>query len=256
MSDETVDTSIESTPKNLHDLQKKMKLKGTVTRIELYGAFIDVGLETPAILHISNIGNRVNRVEDALSIGQEVEVWVDKADPDSEQLMVTMEEPLAVEWRDLAEGKVFTGTVTRLENFGVFIDIGAEKDGLAHVSELSHEYVKHPAEILKVGEQVEVQVLGFSRKKRRINLSLKALQEKPEAALENLSARDIVIEEEEVFEEMPTAMEMALRRAMGQNGAPEKRERGKKGKKGRRSDRSLQEQILSRTLELATGDDN
>ena len=254
MSDDKVEEKISEVPASLEGLEKKMKLKGTVSRIELYGAFVDVGLDVSAILHISNIGNRVNRVEDALSIGDEVVVWVDKVDVDNQQLMVSMEEPLAVEWRDLEEGKVYTGTVTRLENFGAFIDIGAEKDGLAHVSELSHEYVKHPAEVLRVGDEVEVKVLGFSRKKRRINLSLKALQEKPEAALEDLRAKDIEYEEEESFEEMPTAMEIALRRAMGDNGEGGKKAKGKKTKKQRGKDRSLQEQILLRTLELA-GDD-
>lgn len=248
------ETNIEETavPAVGSDLEKKSELKGTVTRVELYGAFVDIGRDNPAILHISNLGRRVNRVSDVLSVGQEVDVWIDRVDEETGQVMLTLEEPLSVEWRDLAEGNVYTGTVTRLENFGAFIDIGAEKDGLAHVSELSHEFVKHPAEVLSVGSEVEVQVLGFSRKKRRINLSLKALQEKPEGALETMSAADIEIEEEENFDEMPTAMEIAMRQAMETNGGPDRR----KGKKARRSARRRQTQddIMARTLSLSMED--
>ncbi|MBK9052128.1 MAG: S1 RNA-binding domain-containing protein [Chloroflexi bacterium] len=63
--------------------------------------------------------------------------------------------------------------------FGAFVDIGAEKEGLVHISELSHDYVKHPSEAVRVGDEVSVKVLNFSKRKRRINLSVKALLEKP-----------------------------------------------------------------------------
>ena len=74
------------------------------------------------------------------------------------QIMVTMIEPLAVEWRDLKNGQTYTGTVSRLENYGAFIDIGAEREGLVHISEISHDYVKHPSEVLKAGDEVQVEV--------------------------------------------------------------------------------------------------
>lgn len=252
-ADATVSDSSESDSRESREsIEKKSQLKGTVTRVELYGAFVDIGREEPAILHISHLGRRVNRVSDVLSVGQEVDVWVDRVDEETGQVMLTLEAPLAVEWRDLAEGNVYTGTVTRLENFGAFIDIGAEKDGLAHVSELSHEFVKHPAEVLSNGQEVEVQVLGFSRKKRRINLSLKALQEKPESAYEKMSAKEIEYEPEESFDEMPTAMEIALREAMDSNGGPAR----SKGKKARRNNRrrKAQEEIMNRTLSMTMDD--
>lgn len=239
--------------KNINDLQKKMKLKGTVTRLELYGAFVDIGLDAPAILHISQLPERVNRVSDVLSIDEEIAVWVDKVDTARNQVTVTMQQPLAVEWSDLAEGQVYEGKVVRLENFGAFVDIGAEKEGLVHVSELSHDYVKHPAEVIKAGDEVEVKVLGFSRKKRRINLSIKALQEKPEAQLDQLSMNEIEYPAEEIEEEdMPTAMEMALRSAMGDAGVNiRSKQRGKKKKDRRAARRAQQEEIIMRTLELA-----
>lgn len=237
-------------------LNRKDQLTGTVTRLELYGAFIDVGLENQALIHISKLGNEhVNRVADVLSVGQEVTVWVEKADAARKQLMVTMIEPLAVEWRDLKNGQTYTGTVSRLENYGAFINIGAEREGLVHISELSHDYVKQPSEVVNVGDEVQVQVLGFSKRKRRIDLSMKALMEKPE--IESLfqtqqnQVEEYDYEEEEDDGDVPTAMELALRKAFGNdNLRPEGRRRGKNKKKRRRRERgrSQQDALLERTL--------
>ena len=232
-------------PESIEDLEKKMRVKGTVERLELYGAFIDIGIDTPALIHISKLGkkNRVNRVSDALNVGDEVEVWVEKVDPEQNQVMVSMREPLAVEWSDLKARQVYTGTVTRLENFGAFVDIGAEREGLVHISEMSHDYVKHPSEVVSVDGEVEVQVLGFNRRKRRIDLSMKALQDAPRDA-EVASAEDVRAMEED-SEELPTAMEIAMRRAM-------QKEEGEGGQKKRNKQQKKkgQDDILSRTLKL------
>lgn len=233
---------------SMSDLKPKMKLTGTVDRLELYGAFVDLGVGNSAILHISKIGKGVNRVSDVLSVGDEVSVWVESVDADKGQITVTMQEPLAVEWSDLKVGQQYDGTVTRLEKFGAFVDIGAEKEGLVHVSELDHEYVKHPSEVVKVGEAIQVQVLGFSKRKRRIDLSRKALLESPESELE-VESVELEDEEEEVV--LPTAMEIALRRAMG-NGADEGTSKKKKSSATRsQQKREIQDDILSRTLKLS-----
>jgi small subunit ribosomal protein S1 len=250
-----------ATPTSLSELKPKMKLTGAVQRLELYGAFIDVGVGVNALIHISQLGeSNVNRVSDVLNVGDQVTVWVDKVDPARQQLMVTMVEPLAVEWGDLKVGHSYTGTVTRLENFGAFINIGAEREGLVHISELSHDYVKSPGEVLKVGDEVQAQVLGFNKRKRRIDLSIKALLEKPEAqyAMPAPTQQVEAYTEEELEEDgtLPTAMELALRRAMGDEQIDSLATAGKRGKKQdgrnkrRRRDKMRQrEDIYSRTLE-------
>lgn len=252
---ETQEEAVEiSAPTSLAELQPKMRVKGTVQRLELYGAFIDIGIGTNALIHISQLSeDRVNRVSDVLNEGDEVELWVSKVDPDRNQIMVSMVKPLAVEWNDLEVGQVYDGRVTRLENFGAFIDIGAEREGLVHVSELSHDYVKHPSETLRVDDEVKVQVLGFSRRKRRIDLSTKALQQKAEPEVQVFVRDDgkvAAYEQEEEDFDMPTAMELAMREAMGSDFDYEGRRRQKANKKQRRRERSRrqQEDILSRTL--------
>jgi len=253
----TVETEVAPTPTSIEELQPKMKLTGTVTRLELYGAFIDVGVGVNGLVHISRLSTgHVNRVSDVLTVGDEVTLWIDKVDPEKKQVMVTLIEPLGVDWRDLKNGQTYTGTVTRLENYGAFVNIGAEREGLVHISEISHEYVKHPSEKLTVGSEVEVQVLGFSKRKRRIDLSIKNLLEKPESQEVVYSkakpSEPFEVVEEEEFEEVPSAMEFAFRQAMGDESVDaieydNRRKQSRKSRKRKRGRRD-QEDLLDRTL--------
>jgi small subunit ribosomal protein S1 len=190
-------------PRRLADLKPAMKLEGRVTKIELFGAFIDVGVERDGLVHISRLNqDSVFRVDDVLEEGQEVEVWVHNVDSNAGRLELTMIRPVLLKWKDIKEGKRLKGQVVRLENFGAFVEIGAERPGLIHVSEMSSEYVSNPADIVRVGDEVEVVVVQVDRKKRQIRLSMK------EAFIE------FEAEEEEVEEETPTAMEFAMRQAL------------------------------------------
>ena len=245
---ETMEATIEAVdtvPTTIQDLVRKTKLTAKVKRVELYGAFVDIGVGVDAILHVSQIiGGK--RIKDVLKAGDEITVYVDKVDVDSKKIMVSMIEPLAVEWRDLADGNTYTGKVVRHENFGAFIDIGAEKEGLVHISEISHDYIRHPSQAIAVGEEVEVKVLSYSRKKRRINLSIKALLSAPEKEVEDF-IEEVFDLDEEIEEDVPTAMEYAIRRAMGPDaGSPKSR---KKSKKSRKRRRKHQDDIIGRTLE-------
>jgi len=253
ISETTVEEAAPTQPKTINDLEPKMKLSGAVVRLELYGAFIDVGVGVNALVHISQLGKEhVNRVADVLSVGDEVTVWVDKVDVQREQIMVTMIEPLAVDWKDLKVGQTYTGVVSRLETYGAFISIGAEREGLVHISELSHDYVKHPSEVVNVGSEVETQVLGFSKRKRRIDLSIKALLEKPEAQQQQTQYNrqaEAFVEFEEEDDDMPTAMEIALRQAMGDSMPKKQSKRDRRRKRNRRDRmRHQQDDIMDRTL--------
>lgn len=257
-----------------NEVKPKMKFTGTVSKIGLAGAIIDIGIERPAVLHISQISSNVQeplkRVEDVLQPGQQIEVWVRKIKADHIEL--TMIKPLDLEWREIKSGMVVKGKVTRLEKFGAFVEIGAERPGLVHISELAHGYVRTPSEVVKEGDEIEAQVLEVNRRKKQIKLSLKALQPEPEAAVvetkiettEEAPPRskgrkkttrksrskgehleDLTLMENIQTEPEPTVMEMAWQAAMEKAKARKQEERNKKN----RASTQEQEEIFSRTLE-------
>jgi predicted RNA-binding protein with RPS1 domain len=130
---------------------------------------------------------------------------------------------------------IVNGKVTRIEKFGVFIEIGAERPGLAHISELTHGYIRTPDEVVKVGDEVDVKVLEVNRRKKQIKLSLKELQVEPKQEEE----------EEQQNEPLPTAMEFALRRAMEDTGEEdESSPQSSQDKQNQEID-----EIMARTLE-------
>src|ERR1051325_7825334 len=156
-------------------LEPKTKLSGKVLKTTLAGALVDVGQNIPGVIHISQLSeNAVNKVEDVVKEGQVVDVWVRRVKKD--RIELTMIEPLALEWKEIEPEMVVKGKVVRLEPYGAFVDIGAERPGMVHVSELAHGYVKTPSEIVKEGDEVEAKVIDVDRKKKQIKLSMKALE--------------------------------------------------------------------------------
>jgi ribosomal protein S1 len=149
-----------------------------------------------------------------------------------------MLEPPEVDIRTLTPDTVLTGTVVRLESFGAFVDIGAGRDGMIHVSEMGRGYVGNPSEIMSVGDEVHVRVLEVDPRRGRISLSMK-----------DLPTSDYEIEEDE--EEIPSSMELALRAALDQEGLPMPTEPKSKRhrKKTKRQRRQAQDDIIARTLD-------
>jgi predicted RNA-binding protein with RPS1 domain len=167
-----------------------------------------------------------------------VTVWVKKVDATNARLDLTMIEPLAVEWAELKRGQVYTGKVTKTEKFGAFVDIGAERPGLVHISEMATYRVEDVNEVVKTGGEVRVQVIGLDPRKKQIKLSIKAAE-----AAETEPETDEVEGESENL----TAMQAAFRRA--QQAAGQERNSPDAGGQGRKvKDRGIQEDLLSRTL--------
>ena len=224
---------------NNSELKRKDLVKGKVRKITLSGALVDIGRDKPAVIPISQLRkDKVKRVEEVVKEGEEIEAWVRRVDEAREMVELTLIRPLDLEWRDIKAGMKVAGKVEKIEKFGAFVNIGSERPGLVHVSEMSHDYVRNPEDVVSVGSEVEAQVLAVDRKKKQIKLSLKALQEDPRAA--------IVEEAEEDDEPVPTAMESALRKAMDENEAGNKTPN--KSSKKKKKDSGM-EDILARTLE-------
>ena len=247
---------------NLSEIKRKMHFEGTVVKTSLAGAIVDIGQGTPGVVHISRLSTEpVKRVEDIVQVGQKVDVWVLAVFPKKNRIDLTMMRPLDLEWNEIKPELVVKGKVTRLEKFGVFVDIGAERPGLVHISEMTHDYIRTPGDMVKEGDEVEVKVLDVDKKKRQIKLSMKALMDKPEDVVKEVlskspqrSQRERSREKEadvqpeaEAEPPVPTAMEMALREAMDRKNVNETDFVAKKRRKGAEGSKEL-ESILSRTL--------
>jgi small subunit ribosomal protein S1 len=242
-------------------LEPKTKLSGKILKTTLAGALVDVGQGLPGVIHISQLSqNEINKVEDVIKEGQEVEVWVKRIRKD--RIELTMIEPLAFEWKEILPDLVVKGKVVRLESYGAFVDFGAERPGLIHVSELTHGYVKSASEVLKEGEEIEAKVIDVDRRKRQIRLSIKALQTeaveefKPEreerkggkrkGKKEETYEMEKDITNEPQYTAMQIAWQDALEKAKG---------RTKVRRKSIKSNSEEQEELLSSTLDkrLPTG---
>jgi predicted RNA-binding protein with RPS1 domain len=242
------------------EIKAKQRYSGTVLKTTLQGALVDIGSEKPAFIHISQVvkdedpRKQVNSIEDVLQKGQKMDFWVKRIRKD--RIELTMKEPLALEWREIKPGITVKGQIVRLETFGAFVEIGAERPGLIHISELSHSYVRTPSEVVREGDEVEAKVLEVNRRKKQIKLSIKALQELPEKMQAPPQASGKKKQEEEEPQEEPelTAMEIALRQAMEKSEGEEKGAAQKKTRKNKGTT-AEQEDLLSRTLEKKIGQD-
>lgn len=234
----------------LKDLKRKMKFSGKVINTSLAGALVDIGLEVPGVVHISQLQKEpVNRVEDVLQVGQTVDVWVRHVVPSKQRIELTMIEPLGLEWREIEKDMVLKGKVTRIERFGVFVDVGAERPGLVHISEIAHGYIKSPEEVVHEGDEVEVKVLSVNRRRKQIKLSMKALDTFPKELSKPEQKKKKAEQEEPPAEEpVPTAMEIALRDSMDRTKVEEEQPKEASSRKAKDKGGEI-EDILNRTLE-------
>jgi predicted RNA-binding protein with RPS1 domain len=248
METNTVATPETNQPESLADIQRKTKYTGTVIKTTLAGALVDIGMDTPAVIHISQLQKEpINRVEDVVTIGQTVDVWVKRVEPKRNRIELTMIEPLDVEWREINKGMTLKGKITRIESFGIFVDVGAERPGLVHISEITHDYIKTPNDVVKEGEEVEVQVLDVNRRRKQIKLSMKALEVKP-APEPKPAKRTKAVVQEEPSEPVPTAMEIAFREAMERSDNNEEQPQVQTKTKSTKTAEEMDD-IFSRTLE-------
>jgi small subunit ribosomal protein S1 len=250
----TISSSERAVDTELSGVKRKMHFTGVVMKTTLAGAVVDIGLSVPGVVHISQLQKEpVNRVEDVVQVGQELDVWVRRVEPKKHRIELTMIKPLEVEWKDIEEGKNFKGKVTRIEKFGIFVDIGAERPGLVHISEITHQYIREPKDVVAEGDEVEVKVLSVIRQKKQIKLSMKALEaipavEEKSSGKKKEKAPKQPEQPKEVEEPDPTAMELALRDAMERTKKKPENETVKGKKKSVGTDEEL-EKYLSRTLQ-------
>ncbi len=172
-------------------LREGMRVKGTVTSLQKFGAFVNIG-GVEGLLPISELSYvRVAKVSDVLSVGQEVEVVIKRIDWENEKFSFSLKDILTDPWDQVAEkfpvGSFHAGTVNRLMPFGAFVSLGDGVDGLIHISKLGGgKRLGHPKEALKEGQQVEVRIEAVDRPNRKISLSLAEISRAEEEAAASL----------------------------------------------------------------------
>jgi small subunit ribosomal protein S1 len=173
----------EEQEKNLKETLSRLKpdleCEGKVTKLADFGAFVDIG-GIEGMVHISEISHgRINHPSEILKPGQQVKVKVMKFEPDREgrpkvSLSIKALEPDSWEkGLGFEEGEIIRGKVSRLTDFGAFVEVAPGVDGLVHISEISYERVSHPSRFLHEGDMVDVLVMGIDRQTHRVSLSIK-----------------------------------------------------------------------------------
>jgi len=161
-------------------LQVGQTIKGVITSIRDFGAFVDIG-GIEGLIPISEIGwGRVADIHSVLEEGQNVEVAIKSLDWDHDRFSFSLRETLPDPWDtcSLAEGTTMTGTVARLVDFGAFVTLAPGVDGLLHISALGGgRRINHPREVVRQGESLEVRIDSIDREKKRISLSLPQSEE-------------------------------------------------------------------------------
>ncbi|MCJ2160698.1 30S ribosomal protein S1 [Lentilactobacillus kefiri] len=159
-------------------------VEGTVARLTSFGAFVDLG-GMDGLVHVSQIAyERVDKPSDVLKVGQTVKVKVLSVDFDRNRISLSIKQTLPEPWDGIEEkapvGSVLEGTVKRLVDFGAFVEVFPGVEGLVHISQIAHEHIDTPADVLKVGEKIKVKVLDVDTDRKRLALSIKALTDAPE----------------------------------------------------------------------------
>lgn len=168
----------------LTTLDEGQIVKGRVKNITEYGVFVDLG-GLDGLLHITDMSwKRIRHPREMVSMGQELELKVLSFDKDTNKVSLGLKQLIQDPWQDITtrfpEGSRHTGKVTNLVDYGVFVELESGVEGLVHISEMSWtRKLRHPSQIVKQGDEVEVVILGVDSDKKRISLGMKQIKQNP-----------------------------------------------------------------------------
>jgi small subunit ribosomal protein S1 len=165
----------------LEKLAKGMRLKGNVSSIVDFGAFVDLG-GIDGLVHISELSwNHVSHPSEVVKVGDEVEVEILEVELDRERISLglkqTTEDPWRQQVKNFPVGSIIEGKVTKLVSFGSFVELGDGVEGLVHISEMASKHIEAPSQVVHVGDTVHVKVMEVDPERRRISLSMKSAAE-------------------------------------------------------------------------------
>jgi small subunit ribosomal protein S1 len=168
----------------LSAIEEGQFIRGTVTNIADFGAFIDLG-GLDGLLHITDMSwGRVNHPSEVVKIGQDIEVKILKIDREKEKVALGLKQKEPSPWESIEEkypvNSRVTGKVVNLVSYGAFVQIEEGIEGLVHVSEMSWtKRINHPSEVVQVGDEIEVVVLDIDKEKQEISLGIKQTEVNP-----------------------------------------------------------------------------
>ncbi len=165
----------------LEKLAKGMRLKGAVSSIVDFGAFVDLG-GIDGLVHISELSwKHVSHPSEVVKVGDEVEVEILEVELDRERISLGLKQTTEDPWRQQVKsfpiGSIIEGKITKLVSFGAFAELGEGIEGLVHISEMAAKHIELPAQVVHVGDTVQVKVMEVDADRRRISLSMKAAAE-------------------------------------------------------------------------------
>lgn len=214
----------ESRPKELEDLKPGMRLQGKVRNVVDFGAFIDIGVGRDGLAHVSTLKRA--GIDKTIRQGDIIDVQIRRIDLERNRISLTIPgagKGAKKALKDLEVGAVVSGRVVRLVDFGAFVDIGAQTDGLLHISEMSEGYVSHPSQVLNVGDEVQVRILDVDIEKRRISLSMKGMESEAEEEQPQREVAPTASTESQSDNDLPTAFQVAWETALRERRRKERR---------------------------------
>jgi len=166
-----------------NSISKGDKVKGVVSRLTGFGAFVDLG-GVEGLAHISELSwKRIKNPSEVVSVGECVEAYVMNTDKDKNRISLSLKDTEKNPWDNIDErynvDDIIDGTISKLINIGAFVEIEPGVEGFVHISEISQEHIAKPSDVLNVGDRVKIRILGINAKDSRISLSIKDAVDKP-----------------------------------------------------------------------------
>ncbi len=184
----------------LEDLREGEIRKGRVSGLSDFGAFVDIG-GADGLVHLSELSwEQVSHPRQVLKVGDEVEVYVLNVDRERKRIALSIKRTRPEPWLNIHQryqiGQMVKGRITKLASFGAFVRLEEGVEGLVHISELSSRRIQHPREVVQEGEEHEFRIIRIDSARRRMRLSLKQLEETPEAEseLEDIPTPEVLVQ--------------------------------------------------------------
>ena len=165
----------------LDSLQEGEVRRGKVTGVSNFGAFVDIG-GADGLIHISELSwTPVASVEEVVQVGQEIDVFILRVDREARRIALSLRRLQPTPWDQAAAkfevGQLVNGSITKLADFGAFARVEGVVEGLIHVSELTERHIRHPKEVVQVGDTMTLRIVSMDPERHRLGLSLKQVED-------------------------------------------------------------------------------